>query len=72
MKDSSGKNVQTDMYAKPVRAQMPKDCYGHGANKYEPGVAPVGGFHSVFDFSGRSGDYKNSPVSKPEKPFFKG
>ena len=71
MKDSSGKNVPTDMYAKPVRPQMPKDVYGHGCNSYESGYAPTGGFHAVWDFSGRPNDYKNSPVSKPEKPRFK-
>ena len=71
MKDSSGKNVPTDMYAKPVRAQMPKDCYGHGVNHWESGKAVSGGFLSVMDFSGRPNDYKNSPISKPEKPRFK-
>jgi hypothetical protein len=27
----------------------------------------MGGFQAVWNFSGRPDDYKNSPVSKPEK-----
>jgi len=54
--------------ASPTRPQRPRDTYGHGTGAvFKPGVAPVGGYHSMWAFGDNPTDTKNSPVSKPEK-----
>jgi len=70
----SNKNVKTNYVdpgtgtaAVPTRPQKPKDAMGFGGGTFKPGTAPAGGFQAVWNFSGRPNDYKNSPVSKPEK-----
>ena len=55
-----------------TRAQVPQDKYYAGVNHWQSGTAVPGARLSVIDFSDRPNDYRNSPVSKPEKPFFKG
>jgi hypothetical protein len=68
MKDKSGKTISdAQPMATATRPQTIKDTLGNGTNSWTSGVAPKGGFHSTWDFSGRTGDYKNSPVTKPEK-----
>lgn len=68
MKDKSGKTItEAQPMATAVRPQTIKDTLGHGCNTYTSGVAPKGGYRSTWDFSGREGDYKNSPTGKPEK-----
>lgn len=68
MKDKSGKIISdAQPMATATRPQTIKDTLGHGTNCFNPGVAPRGGFVSTWDFSGRQYDYKNSPVTKPEK-----
>jgi hypothetical protein len=68
MKDKSGKTISdAQPMATAIRPQMPRDVLGHGTNNFTPGVAPKGGYHSTWDFSGRPNDYKTSPISKPEK-----
>ena len=54
--------------AVPTRPQKPRDSYGQGRGAvFQPGRAPQGGFHPVWDFGPNPTDVKNSPVSKPEK-----
>ena len=74
MKDSSGKNIPIDEYnrSQAVRPQIPQDKYYVGVNHWQSGTAVPGARLSVIDFSGRPNDYRNSPVSKPEKSYFKG
>jgi hypothetical protein len=68
MKDKSGKTINdAQPMATATRPQTIKDTLGNGTNSWTSGVAPKGGYHSTWDFSGRTGDYKNSPVTKPEK-----
>ena len=73
MKDSSGKNVPTDEYnrSQATRPQVPQDKYYAGVNHWQSGTAVPGARLSVIDFSDRPNDYRNSPISKPEKPRFK-
>jgi hypothetical protein len=68
VKDLSNKNLNEPAWpAKAVKPQSVKNTMGHPVNSFTPGKAPSGGFTSVWDFSGRPNDSKNSPVSKPEK-----
>lgn len=74
MKDKSNKNTMSDginrssgFAAVPVRPQKIKDSMGHGGGTFTPGVAPAGGFQSVWNFSNCPTDYKNSPSTKPNK-----
>ena len=74
MKNRNNQNSTADarhpgegVYSIPVRPQKPRDGYGYGGGTFTPGKMPLGGFQSVWNFSGRPDDYKNSPVSKPEK-----
>lgn len=74
MKDRNNKNSPNDAvhpnlgaHSIPIRPQKPRDGYGYGGGTFTPGKAPMGGFQAVWNFSGRPDDYKNSPVSKPEK-----
>ena len=55
------------MAAMPVRPQKPKDGFGFGGGTFTPGRAPAGGFQAVWNFGPDPKDYKNSPVSKPDK-----
>ena len=50
----------------PIRPQKPKDGFGFGGGTFTPGKAPAGGFQSVWNFSDRPNDYKNSPTTKPD------
>jgi len=74
VKNRNNQNSTRDAYhpgdaipSVPVRPQKPRDGYGYGGGTFTPGKAPMGGFQAVWNFSGRPDDYKNSPVSKPEK-----
>ena len=68
MKDPvSNKNLNEEARgARATKPQSPKNVMGRGHNTFTPGKAPMGGFTPVWDFSGRPGDMKNSPTSKPE------
>ena len=67
MKDESNKLKQGKAeMAYPTRPQIVRDTFGSGVNSYTSGKAPPG-YVSTWDFSGKSGDYKNSPTGKPEK-----
>jgi len=74
MKDQSNKNSMTDKWEKAggqpsvaVRPQKPRDGMGFGGGTFTPGRAPAGGFQAVWNFGPDPKDYKNSPVSKPDK-----
>lgn len=74
MKDKSNKNSLVDnrlpkegVYSVPTRPQKPRDGYGFGGGMFTPGVAPYGGYQAIWNFNGKKDDYKNSPVSKPDK-----
>ena len=74
MKDQSGKNTSYNMFdpasgraAMPVRPQKPKDGFGFGGGTFTPGRMPSGGYQAVWNFGPDPKDYKNSPVSKPDK-----
>lgn len=74
MKDRNNKNSKSDAWhmgqgipSVPVRPQKPRDGYGYGGGTFTPGKFPPGCFQAVWNFSDRPFDYKNSPVSKPEK-----
>lgn len=54
--------------ANPTRPQRPRDTYGLGVpGVFKPGVAPVGGYKSIWAFGDNPTDTKNSPTNKPEK-----
>lgn len=68
MKDRNNKNLNEPAWpAKAIKPQSTRNILGHGGGTFTPGKAPAGGFQAVWNFSGRPDDYKNSPVSKPEK-----
>jgi len=68
VKDSNNKNLNEPAWpAKAVKPQTVKNTMGRGHNSFKPGVAPQGGFTAVWDYSDRPNDFKNSPISKPEK-----
>lgn len=68
MKDLSNKNLNEPAYpGKAIKPQTVKNTMGRGGGTFTPGQMPAGGFQAVWNFSGRPDDYKNSPVSKPEK-----
>ena len=68
MKDQSGKNLNEPAYmAKAVKPQTVRNTFGLGGGTFTPGRAPAGGFQAVWNFGPDSKDYKNSPVSKPDK-----
>ena len=68
MKNSQNKNLNEPAYpAKATKPQTVRNTYGLGGGTFKPGVAPAGGFQSVWNFSDRPNDYKNSPSTKPEK-----
>jgi len=49
--------------AKSTRPQLPRDG-SRDMQRWEPGQLPVGGYRSVFDFSGTPNyDTKHSPTS---------
>jgi len=52
-----------------VRPQKPRDGYGYGGGRFEPGKAPLGGFQSMWVFDDTR-DYKNSPTTKPGKKVY--
>ena len=67
MKDENNRMKQGKAeMAYPTRPQIVRDTFGKGVNSYTSGKAPPG-YVSTWDFSGNPTDYKNSPVSKPEK-----
>ena len=64
----SNKNLNEEAWpAKATKPQTVRNTMGRGHNSFTPGKAPIGGFTAVWDSSGRPGDMKNSPTSKPEK-----
>lgn len=64
----SNKNLNEPAYgAKAVKPQTPKNVLGRGGGTFEPGRAPAGGFQSVWNFSDKPNDTKNSPTTKPER-----
>ena len=68
MKDQSGKNLNEPSYmAKAVKPQTVRNTFGLGGGTCTPGRAPAGGFQAVWNFGPDPKDYKNSPVSKPDK-----
>ena len=68
MKDQSGKNLNEPSYmAKAVKHQTVRNTFGLGGGTFTPGRAPAGGFQAVWNFGPDPKDYKNSPVSKPDK-----
>ena len=68
MKDQSGKNLNEPSYmAKAVKPQTVRNTFGLGGGTFTPGRAPAGGFQAVWTFGPDPKDYKNSPVSKPDK-----
>ncbi len=68
MKNSQNKNLNEPAYpAKATKPQTVRNTYGLGGGTFKSGVAPAGGFQSVWNFSDRPNDYKNSPSTKPEK-----
>lgn len=76
MKDKSNKNSLSDSqhpgegeHSIPVRPQRPRDGYGYGGGRFEPGKAPIGGFQSMWVFDGTK-DFKNSPTTKPGKKVY--
>ena len=72
MKDKVTNKTKTDKAwpAVAVKPQSVKNTMGHGHNTFTPGKAPRGGFTAVWDYSGKSGDYKNSPTTKPDKKVY--
>jgi hypothetical protein len=71
VKDFSNKNLNEPAWpAKSVKPQTVKNTMGMGHNSFTPGKAPLGGLTTVWDYSGRPNDTKNSPVAKPEKGRF--
>jgi hypothetical protein len=68
MKDETGIKNSTERAwsAKSIKPQTVKNTYGRGHNEFTPGKVPLGGLTTVWDFSGRPNDTKNSPTSKPE------
>lgn len=68
MKNENNTNLnEPARMSRAVRPTTVRDTAGRGHNRFTPGKAPIGGFTAVWDFSGRSGDLKNSPTGKPEK-----
>lgn len=68
MKDQSGKNLNEPAFmAQATKPQSMKNVMGMGGGTFTPGTAPRGGFQAVWNFGPDPKDYKNSPVSKPEK-----
>ena len=68
MKDQSGKNLNEPSYmAKAVKPQTVRNTFGLGGGTFTPGRAPAGGFQAVWNFGPDPKDYKNSPISKPDK-----
>ena len=68
MKDQSGKNLNEPSYmAKAVKPQTVRNTFGLGGGTFTPSRAPAGGFQAVWNFGPDPKDYKNSPVSKPDK-----
>jgi len=56
--------------AKSTRPQLPRDG-SPGAQRWQPGQLPNGGFRSVFDFSGTpSYDTKHSPTCGSGKKIY--
>lgn len=67
MKDEKNRNLNEPAYpAKAVKPQTVRNTMGMGHNSYTPGKWPQGGLTTVWDYSGRPNDLKNSPTSKPE------
>lgn len=66
MKDKTTNKTKTNKAwpAIAVKPQTIKNTMGHGQNSFTPGKAPRGAFTAIWDFSGRSGDFKNSPTDK--------
>jgi hypothetical protein len=68
MKNDKNQNLNEPAWpAKAVKPQTVRNTYGMGHNTFTPGKAPIGGLTTVWDFSGRPNDTKNSPTSKPDK-----
>jgi len=66
--DNSTKNLNEPAYpAKATKPQTVRNTMGMGHNSYTPGKWPQGGLTTVWDYSGRPNDVKNSPTSKPER-----
>ena len=68
MKDFSNKNLnKINMSGVATKPQTIKNTMGRGGGYFNPGTAPSGGYQSMWCFGENKGDFKNSPVSKPEK-----
>lgn len=68
MKDLDNTNLNIPARgARSVKPQTPKTVLGRGGGYFTPGVAPAGGYQSMWCYGENKGDYKNSPTTKPEK-----
>lgn len=68
MKDEKNLNLNEPARgARAVKPQTVKQTMGRGHNSFTEGKWPLGGLTTVWDYSGRPNDVKNSPISKPEK-----
>lgn len=67
MKDQYNKNLnEPAKMARAVKPQTVRNTLGLGGGRYQSGVAPAGGYQSVWTFGENKGDFKNSPTNKPE------
>lgn len=67
MKDLDNTNLNEPARgARAVKPQTVKNTMGRGGGYFVPGVAPAGGYQSMWCYGPNKGDYKNSPTSKPE------
>lgn len=67
MKDQYNQNLnEPSSGARAVKPQTIKNTLGRGGGIYQSGVAPAGGYQSVWNFGPNKGDFKNSPTNKPE------